>query len=378
MINKRLLVKNLLAYQSENTFFDKKRQLNLHTLEGKAKFLKHICALSNSNFFNLSYIIVGVEDQNNEIVGDDFFDDSTIQNLVNAYLVNPPSIQYENILFHHLINGKMVGLVSIKSKKKVCYFHKNIYTIPKDTVYKRLGSNSIPTSDKIIPSKENLQIVNSIENNSRNNISHTIKAVFDFMSSKSDLQKNYHVFKENFVICWSGVSKVVNNQEFLSRVNIDFITEQTKLFYSDLDVIDIKYNLDTLEIQEYIILNLSTIQVVPLEKRVITFFDNGFYKINSKIVFDSHIFDSKLLHHYFNSYLLIINKIHSQIKLSTEEEIDLIHMPSVLLLCHLKAFKNALELLISCKDYFKNNTNLELYNNFKEALRINRKLKYNV
>jgi hypothetical protein len=42
---------------------------------------------------------VGVEDQDNEIIGDDFFDDSRIQNLVNAYLENPPKIQYENVPF---------------------------------------------------------------------------------------------------------------------------------------------------------------------------------------------------------------------------------------------------------------------------------------
>jgi hypothetical protein len=43
--------------------------------------------------------VVGVEDQDNEIVGVDFFDDSHIQNLVNAYLENPPKIQYENVPF---------------------------------------------------------------------------------------------------------------------------------------------------------------------------------------------------------------------------------------------------------------------------------------
>ena len=84
MINKRLLIKNLLAHNDESSFYDKKRQLNLHTREGKGKFLKHICALSNSNPTNNSYIVVGVEDQDNEIVGDDFFDDSRIQNLVNV------------------------------------------------------------------------------------------------------------------------------------------------------------------------------------------------------------------------------------------------------------------------------------------------------
>lgn len=377
MINKKLLVKNLLAYQSENTFYDKKRQLNLHTIEGKGKFLKHICALANSNFFNHSYILVGIEDDSNEIVGDDFFDDSAIQNLVNAYLSNPPKIQYENIVFQHLSNGKIVGLVTIKSIKKVCVFSKNIYTILKDTVYIRIGSNSIPSTNKISPNKVNFETVTNIENNSRNIISHTIKAVLDFMNYKQDLYKNYQVFKENFVVCWSGIPKSINNKEFLSRVNIDFITEQTKLFYSDLDVIQINCNNNVLEIVEYITLNLTNIEILPLEKKTITFFDNGYYKIEPKILFNPSLFDSKLLHHHFNTYSLIINKIQNKQSLKKEEEIDLIHLPSIFLFCHLKGFKNALEMLISCKDYFKNNTTLDNYNSFKEALRINRKLKYN-
>ena len=41
MINKRLLIKNLLAHNDESSFYDKKRQLNLHSKEGKAKFLKN-------------------------------------------------------------------------------------------------------------------------------------------------------------------------------------------------------------------------------------------------------------------------------------------------------------------------------------------------
>ncbi len=118
MINKRLLVKNLLAHNDESSFYDKKRQLNLHSRDGKAKFLKHICALSNSNPANNSYIVVGVGDHDNEIVGDDFFDDSRIQNLVNAYLENPPKIQYENVPFPNLPKDKVVGLVTIKEKAK--------------------------------------------------------------------------------------------------------------------------------------------------------------------------------------------------------------------------------------------------------------------
>jgi len=107
MINKRLLVKNLLAHNDENSFYDNKQKISLDTSEGKAKFLKHVCALSNSNPENNSYIVIGIEDQSNKIVGVDFFDDSKIQNLVNAYFENPPKIQYENIPFPTLPRYKV-------------------------------------------------------------------------------------------------------------------------------------------------------------------------------------------------------------------------------------------------------------------------------
>src|SRR6056300_1000006 len=79
MINKRLLVKSLLSHNGENSFYDKKRMINIGSKEGKAKFLKHVCALANSNPKNRSFIVIGVSDTDNLIVGVDFFDDSKIQ-----------------------------------------------------------------------------------------------------------------------------------------------------------------------------------------------------------------------------------------------------------------------------------------------------------
>ena len=127
MINKRLLIKNLLAHNDENSFYDKKRKINIGEKEGKAKFLKHICALSNSNPKNNSYIVIGVEDEDNNIVGVDFFDDSKIQNLINAYLTNPPIVQYENIPFPHLPDDRVVGLVTIRAINEITSLRKNIW-----------------------------------------------------------------------------------------------------------------------------------------------------------------------------------------------------------------------------------------------------------
>jgi len=72
MINKRLLIKNLLAHNDENSFYDKKRSISIGEKEGKAKFLKHVCALANTNPLNNSYIVVGVEDLDSNIIGVDF------------------------------------------------------------------------------------------------------------------------------------------------------------------------------------------------------------------------------------------------------------------------------------------------------------------
>ena len=69
MKNKRLLIKNLIAHSEENSFYDKKRQINIGEKESKAKFLKYICALSNSNPQNNSYIIIAIEDPPTELLG---------------------------------------------------------------------------------------------------------------------------------------------------------------------------------------------------------------------------------------------------------------------------------------------------------------------
>ena len=142
MINKRLLVKALLSHNDENSFYDKKLKLNLSTKEGKAKFLKHICALSNSNPKNNAYIVIGIADKANAIVGVDFFDDSKLQNLINAYLDHPPLVLYENIPFPHLPKGKVVGLVTIRPLDQITSLKKNIWKYLSGAVFLREGSIS--------------------------------------------------------------------------------------------------------------------------------------------------------------------------------------------------------------------------------------------
>ena len=376
MINKRILIKNLLAHNDESSFFDKKRQLNLHSQEGKAKFLKHICALSNSNPTNNSYIIVGVEDQDNTIVGDDFFDDSRIQNLVNAYLENPPKIQYENIPFPNLPKDKVIGLVTINPKSETSHFKKGIYTIAISSIYIRQGSNTTPILGKIEKNYLNTETVLSIENNSRNSIADTLDGVIDFLNFRhKDMSPKYKVFKELFVICWAGIPKKSRDKTYLSRVDIELINEQIKLFYSAQDVVEITYNEDSFTIVEYVPLGLNDkTSYYPLEKKTIHFQDNGYYKIDNEMLFEPPKFNKKMLFHIYNSNISLLKKLENNYSLSIREQKDLENLPSTFMICYLNGFEDAKQKLIDAKALLKPFGSV--YLSFKEALRILRKMKY--
>ncbi len=378
MINKRLLIKNLLAHNDESSFYDKKRKIDLGSKEGKAKFLKHICALSNSNPKNNSYIVIGVEDEINEIRGVDFFDDSKIQNLVNAYLDNAPLIMYENVAFPHLPDDKVVGLVTIRPVDGITSLRKNIWKYWGGSIFMRDGSISMPKDFDIEIKDVNSEIVKSIENNSRNSIQHTLDGVIDFINNRhNDLPSFYKVFKEQLVICWAGNMKTVDDDTYYSRVDIELINEQVRLFYSALDEISIDYSEDYFKIVEYVHLGLNDqYKYYPLEEVVISFKENGLYQMDTTLIFKPPRFDKKTLHHIYNANCAVIKKLKKGIPLSPSERKDLAIVPATLMICYLNDFSDAREKLEESKPFLKQ-IGGKVYQSYKESVRILRKVKYN-
>ncbi len=378
MINKRLLVKNLLAHNDENSFYDKKRFINIGEKEGKGKFLKHVCALANSNPNNNSFIVIGVEDEDNKIVGVDFFDDSKIQNLVNAYLDNPPIITYENIPFPHLPEGKVVGLVTVSSNGKVCSLRKNIWKYYGGSVFFREGSISLPKVYDIELVDHNSDTVATIEKHAKNNIELTLDGVIDFINNRhKDLESNYKVFKEQFVVCWAGNTKRVKGQTYFSRVDIELINEQVKLFYSTLDEVTITYTNDSFTTTEYVQLGLGKkVKYYPLEKVTIAFNDNGKYVIKSELIFNPPQYNKQDLYHTYNTNNTLLAKINKGIPLQTTEQKDLKFLPATYLICFLNGFKEAKERMENARPLLKK-TDRKVYNELKASLRILRKVQYN-
>lgn len=378
MINKRLLIKNLLAHNDESSFYDKKRKIDLGTKEGKAKFLKHVCALSNSNPANNSFIVIGVEDESNKIVGTDFFDDSKIQNLVNAYLTNPPLITYENVAFPNLPTDKVVGLVTIRPNGKITSLSRNIWKYWGGSIFLRDGSISMPKNFDIEIKDVNSEIVKSIENAAKNNIEMTLDGVIDFINHRhKDLESHYKVFKEQFVLCWAGNPKKVKNEIYYSRVDIELINEQVRLFYSALDEISISYTNDYFKTVEYVHLGLNEqFKYYPLEEMTIHFNENGSYRIESELIFDPPQFNKKTLFHIYNANNSLMEKLKRKATLNSSEKKELNTLPSTYLICFLNGFEGAKDKLHEAKEYLKN-YDAESYQLAKESIRILRKVSYN-
>jgi len=379
MINKRLLIKNLISHNDENSFYDKKQKLSLHNKEGKAKFLKHICALSNSNPENNSYIVIGIEDEENKIIGVDFFDDSKIQNLANAYLTNPPKIQYENVAFPRLPRHKVIGLVTISPNNKTTSLFKNAWKYRKGSVFFRRGSNSMPAEKAFELKNTNDTIVAAIEKNASSNIELTLNGVFDFISNhKLEYNPQYKVFKEQFVLCWAGKKRIIKGQEYFSRVDIELINEQVRLFFSALDEVQINYNSHSFIITEYILLGIDKKEThYPLEKTIINFKDNGKHDIVKEFIFEPPMFDAAVIDHIYNNNNQIISKIVKNEALSVTEFEDVFRLPTNYLICYLHGYLDAPTQLRKAKEYIKNIENKTTYVKYKEAMRVLRKVKYN-
>jgi hypothetical protein len=237
----------------------------------------------------------------------------------------------------------------------------------------------MPTEDKIPYSKQNIETVIRIENNSRNSIAHTLDGVMDFMNVRhGDMPSKYKVFKELFVICWSGIPKKIRDTTYLSRVDIELINEQIKLFYSALDVVSIQYDEHSFTIVEHVPLGLNDkTSFYPLEQLTIHFFDNGYYKMETKMLFEPPAYNKKMLHHIYNSNLALLNKLQKGVTLSDREDKDLENLSSTLMICYLNGFEEAKQKLIDAKPFLKGQKKANVYLSFKEAMRILRKMKYN-
>ena len=87
-------------------------------------------------------------------------------------------------------------------------------------------------------------------------------------------------------------------------------------------------------------------------------------------------FNKKMLLHIYNTNIYLLSKLQKGIRLNERELKDLENLPSTFMICYLNGFDDAKQKLIDAKLFLKPFTSV--YLSFKEALRILRKMKYDV
>jgi len=180
------------------------------------------------------------------------------------------------------------------------------------------------------------------------------------------------------VLCWAGKKKVLNDEIYFSRVDIELINEQVKIFFSALDDVQISYNKHSFIVTEYIYLGLEKQEkLYPLEKTIINFKENGQHDIVKEFLFVPPKFDTNIIHHIFISCNAIVKKIENKIPLSPLENTDILRLPTNYLICYLHGYIDVSKQLKKVKSYLKNLEDKTTYIKYKEAMRVIRKVQYN-
>ncbi len=217
--------------------------------------------------------------------------------------------------FDSVPTDKVVGLVTIRPTREITSLRKNIWKYWGGSIFLRDGSISMPKVFDIVIKDVNSEIVKAIENKAKNNIEHTLNGVIDFINNRhNDLRSHYKVFKELFVVCWAGHTEKVKGDTYYSRVDIELINEQVRLFYSTLDEVSISFTEDEYVITEYVLLGLnSQNKYYPLEEVRIQFEENGLYHIHTTLLFEPPRYNKKTLHHIYNTNNAQVDKLKKKI-----------------------------------------------------------------
>ena len=88
-------------------------------------------------------------------------------------------------------------------------------------------------------------------------------------------------------------------------------------------------------------------------------------------------YNRKMLHHIYNSNISLLKKLEKGIPLTERENKEVLSIPSTLMICYLNGFEDAKQKLIDSKTHFKQFENIKVYTEFKEVMRVLRKMKYN-
>ena len=230
MLNRKKLIQLALSeIPSETEFLDYKQEINLTSVSARGKLIRIICAMSNSNPYSKSFILIGIND-NKELVGSSFIDDSVFQNAVKDYLPITLKLSYENVKFPNLPENEFIGVITIYPSEHICSISKNIWKLKSDDKYIRRGSTTEKWdgTDKC-NSEHNKTESDQLVKRATITLESTLDAVLNFYSdSCENYDPKHYVFNDQYVV---GITAWQDEQSKLfSEVTLSLLNEEVSFF----------------------------------------------------------------------------------------------------------------------------------------------------
>lgn len=309
MINRRKLIQLIISeIHSEKTYFDYKREIDLESEVGKAKLVKSIAALANSNPLNNSYLIVGIDDETHKVLSAKYTDDQKLQQLVRNYLDPQIQISYENVPFPNSFGNSFLGLITISPSALKFEIKKDIWKIKKGEIYARSGSEIIKFDQKSsLELKVNDELI-SLEKRASVKLKYVIDELVKFYQDSSQAYYPQHVvYNDQHIICYSGYKEEdgygYKEGIMLSEVWLHHIGEGISLFWTALEYVVIDANPNTFVVTEYKRLFWQDKDFYsPYKRTEISFLDDGKYEIKKEKIFSAPLVPQEEINILINDY----------------------------------------------------------------------------
>ncbi|EGR1599272.1 ATP-binding protein [Vibrio parahaemolyticus] len=279
MLNRRKLIQLALSeVPSETEYLDYKQEINISSEAGRAKLLRIICAMSNSNPAGRSFIFVGISDSK-ELLGAPFIDDADFQNAIKGYISHCPKVIYENVSVPSLESNKFIGIISIYPNENLSEICKKIWKLKPGDRFFRRGSSTEKghhesLSDYTANQRESLELVRRASVT----LESTLNATLAFYSnSLNSYSPRHYVFNDQYVV---AVSSWKNDGGSLSEVTVQLTNEEISFFWSAVEHVKLEKTEQSLIIEELALFFWKGVRHLVPKKRVeINFSTSSSYQV---------------------------------------------------------------------------------------------------
>lgn len=285
MLNRKKLIQiSLSEIPSETEYLDYKQKINLFSDSGRAKIIRLICAMNNSNPKSMSFIFVGIGD-NKELVGASFFDDADFQNAIKDFLPDFLKLSYENVKFPGLPEGRFIGVITIYPSQAGSSICKDIWKLRKGDKFFRRGSITERSAGPRNRSIKNNQFESEqLVKRATVSLGSTLDTFLKFYKETSEsYNPEHYVFNDQYVV---GITQWRDDSSNLSsEATVTLLNEEVSFFWSALEYVKITCTRQQVVVEEHALVFWNgERRYMPIKSLIIDFSSPESYSVDKSVV----------------------------------------------------------------------------------------------